>query len=117
VQGTLVAKCYDNRAGAFFDLAGNAEQPLRTLTITSLVPLALPTLDRAIVDRLLAHLADRQTFALPYPVPSVAANEPTFMPGNAHGFIWRGPRLDQHQLVDRRRAARPRRPTTCAKRW
>jgi glycogen debranching enzyme len=91
VQGTLVAKCYDNRAGAFFDLAGNAEQPLRTLTITSLVPLALPTLDRAIVDRLLAHLADRQTFALPYPVPSVAANEPTFMPGNAHGFIWRGP--------------------------
>jgi glycogen debranching enzyme len=91
VQAALVAKCYDDRAGAFFDLAGHDERPLRTLTITSLAPLALPTLHPAIVDRLLGHLRDRQTFALPYPIPSVAATEPTFMPGNARGFIWRGP--------------------------
>jgi len=91
VQAALVAKCYDDRAGAFFDLAGNDERPLRTRTITSLAPLALPTLDRAIVDRLLGHLSDPRTFALPFPVPSVPATDPTFMPGNAHGFIWRGP--------------------------
>ena len=91
VQAALIAKCYDERAGAFFDLAGNDEQPLRTLTITALAPLALPTLDSAIVARLLGHLRDPQTFALPYPIPSVAATEPTFIPGNAHGFIWRGP--------------------------
>jgi glycogen debranching enzyme len=91
VQAALVAKCYDDRAGAFFDLAGQHEQPLHTLTITSLVPLALPTLDRAIVGRLLGQLRDERRFALPYPVPSVPADEPTFMPGNAHGFIWRGP--------------------------
>lgn len=91
VQAALVAKCYDEQAGAFFDLAGHDEQPLKTLTITSLAPLALPNLDGVIVDRLLGHLRNPTTFALPFPVPSVAATEPTFLPGNAHGFIWRGP--------------------------
>ncbi|HZQ37951.1 MAG TPA: hypothetical protein VFD32_18625 [Dehalococcoidia bacterium] len=91
VQQALIERCYDATAGVFFDLAGAAETPLRTLTITSLAPLALPTLDRAIAERLLAHLNDPEEFALPYPVPSVSRAEPTFMPGNARGFIWRGP--------------------------
>ncbi|HLZ73270.1 MAG TPA: hypothetical protein VKV26_25480 [Dehalococcoidia bacterium] len=91
VQRALVERCYDAAAGAFFDLAGRAETPLRTLTITSLAPLALPGLDRAIVERLVAHLVDADEFALPFPVPSVSRAEPTFMPGNARGFIWRGP--------------------------
>ncbi len=91
VQRALVERCYDAEAGAFFDLAGRAETPLRTLTITSLAPLALPGLDRAIAERLVAHLTNSDEFALPYPVPSVSQTEPTFMPGNARGFIWRGP--------------------------
>ena len=37
------------------------------------------------------HLRDPASFALPYPVPSVSRREPAFMPGNARGFIWRGP--------------------------
>jgi len=59
-----------------FDLAGNDERQLRTLTITSLVPLAIPTLDRHIVEALVTHLNDPDEFALPYPVPSVAKREP-----------------------------------------
>jgi glycogen debranching enzyme len=90
-QEALIAKCWDEEAGAFFDLSGKDEQPLRVLTISSLVPLALPTLPPKIVARLVAHLRDPETFALPYPVPSVSAKEPTFMPGDARGFIWRGP--------------------------
>jgi glycogen debranching enzyme len=90
-QAALVAKCYDEAAGAFFDLAGADERPLRTLTITALAPLAIPTLDGAIVERLVEHLRDPEAFALPFPVPSVARREHTFMPGNARGFIWRGP--------------------------
>ena len=58
---------------------------MRVLTISSLAPLALPTLPRPIVERLVAHLRDAETFALPYPVPSVSAREPSFMPGDAHG--------------------------------
>src|SRR5439155_6392728 len=44
VEAALVAKCFDEEAGAFFDLAGAEERPLRTMTITALAPLALPTL-------------------------------------------------------------------------
>jgi len=91
VQDALVAKCYDEEFGAFFDLAGSDERQLRAMTITALCPIAIPSLDRAIVDRLVGHLSDPLTFALPYPVPSVSKQEPSFMPGNARGFIWRGP--------------------------
>jgi len=91
VQDALVAKCYDEQSGAFFDLAGADERPLRTMTITAVCPIAIPSLDRSIVARLVEHLRDPQTFALPFPVPSVSKREPAFMPGNARGFIWRGP--------------------------
>jgi glycogen debranching enzyme len=91
VQDALVAKCWDDEAGGFFDLAGRAELPLRTMTISALAPLALPTLDRALVERLAAHLRDPATFASRYPVPSVSPREPAYLPGNARGFIWRGP--------------------------
>lgn len=101
VQAALIEKCYDAEAGAFFDLAGRAERPLRTLTITSLAPLTLPALPRPIVERLLAHLRDADEFALPYPVPSVSQREPAFMPGNARGFIWRGPSwINSNWLID-----------------
>jgi glycogen debranching enzyme len=90
-QAALVRKCYDAEAGAFFGLAGAEERPLRTLTLSALAPLALPDLDLAIVERLVSHLQDPEEFGLPYPVPSVSRREPSFMPGNAHGFIWRGP--------------------------
>ena len=36
-EAALVAKCYDDEAGAFFDLAGADERPLRTLTILHIV--------------------------------------------------------------------------------
>lgn len=91
VQGALVAKCWDGEAGGFFDLAGKEEQPLRVMTITALAPIALPTLDRRYVERIAAHLRDPLTFAPPFPVPSVSMREPTYLPGNARGFIWRGP--------------------------
>jgi len=91
VERALVTRCYDDAAGAFFDLAGAGERMLGTVTVTSLAPLALPALDPAIVARLAEHLRDPSSFALPFPVPSVSLGEPSFMPGNAHGFIWRGP--------------------------
>jgi hypothetical protein len=32
-----------------------------------------------------------EDFWLPYPLPSVPASNPKFLPGNPRGFIWRGP--------------------------
>jgi len=92
VRDALVAKCWDPDRGLFWDLAAVAERPLRVNTISSLLPLVLPELDRGVVTRLVEeHLLNPREYALPFPVPSVAADEPAFDPGEPRGFIWRGP--------------------------
>lgn len=88
----LVEKCWDEEAGAFFDLAGIHERPLKTVTISSLMPLILRDLPRPIVERLVeTWVRPPEHFWTPYPLPSVPASDPKFMPGNPGGFIWRGP--------------------------
>ena len=88
----LVEKCWDEEAGAFFDLAGRDERPLKTVTISSLMPLILRDLPRPIVERLVeSWVRPPEHFWTPYPLPSVPASDPKFMPGNPGGFIWRGP--------------------------
>ncbi len=89
---SLLARCWDGERGAFWDLAGQAEHRLEVLTVTSLIPLAIPDLPASIADTLVRrHLLNEQEFWLPYPVPSVAASEPTFEPAFDSGLIWRGP--------------------------
>ena len=88
----LLSKCWDEEAGAFFDLSGVAEAPVRVVTISSLMPLILEDLPRPIVERLVNRwVTSTDDFWLPYPLPSVPASDPKFMPGNPRGFIWRGP--------------------------
>ena len=89
---SLISKCWDEEAGAFFDLSGAAERPVKVVTISCLMPLILEDLPEEIVRRLVdGLLTSPDHFWLPYPLPSVSASEPRFLPGNPHGFIWRGP--------------------------
>ena len=91
-RDALLNKCWDAAAGAFFDLQGVAEKPVKMATISSLMPLILDDLPQPIVARLVEQwLTNPAHFWLPYPVPSVPASNPRFMPGNPRGFIWRGP--------------------------
>jgi glycogen debranching enzyme len=91
-ERALVDRCWDDRRGLFFDLAGRDEAWLETNTVTSLFPLLLEDLDRAIVERLVGHLTDPLEYAAPHPVPSVARNEPSYRPGTVGGsLVWRGP--------------------------
>lgn len=88
----LVAKCWDEERGVFWDLSTVKETPLRVLTFTSLFPLILPDLDRRIAERLVnEHLLNEAEFWLPYPLPSVAATEPSFDPEWLTKTTWRGP--------------------------
>lgn len=88
----LVGKCWDEDAAAFWDLSGAREHPARVLTFTILFPLILPDLDRGIARRLVErHLLNEREFWLPYPIPSVAASEPSFDPGWMTATTWRGP--------------------------
>jgi glycogen debranching enzyme len=92
VLASLEEKCWDERRGVFWDLYGYEEQRAHTLTFSSLFPLICDSLDRHMVWRLVEeHLLNEQEFWLPYPVPSVAATEPSFDPQHRTGVTWRGP--------------------------
>ena len=91
-RDALLEKCWNEKAGAFFDLSGVSEKQVEVVTISSLMPLVLSDLPRRIVERLVEQwVRNPDHFWLPYPLPSVPASNPKFMPGNPRGFIWRGP--------------------------
>lgn len=91
-SAALVDKCYDPAAGLFFDLAGGREEPLRVNTVSSLMPVLLEDVPRPVVDALVGHLSDPSEYAAPYPVPSVAMNEPSYLTPTADSkLVWRGP--------------------------
>ncbi len=94
VEQAVLTKC---RAGdgLFYDLYSHQEKMARAKTITAIFPLILDTIDRPTVERLVRdHLLNPGEFWLPYPVPSVARDEPafsaTFRSPLASG-LWRGP--------------------------
>ena len=92
VRAALEAKCWDEQAGVFWDLAGWRERPAQVLTFSTLFPLILDDLDPVKAKRLVdEHLVNEREFWLPYPIPSVAASEPTFDPECRTDTTWRGP--------------------------
>ncbi|GAC1313116.1 MAG: trehalase family glycosidase [Chloroflexota bacterium] len=92
VRSALGETCWDEHTGVFWDVDGNNQARARTLTVTSLLPLALDALDPIIARRLVEnHLLNEREFWLPYPVPSVAATEPSFDPDHIARTTWRGP--------------------------
>jgi hypothetical protein len=94
VTEALLAHSYDRDRGLFWNLAGPDERPSRVRTVISLAPLLLDRLPADVAGRLVEHLVDRRAFWAPYPVPSVALDEPSFVPViryRGHRLIWRGP--------------------------
>ncbi len=92
VEQAVVDKCFDVKRGIFFDRCGIDEVPSNVVTITSLFPLILDHLDPQIARRVVdEHLHNPKEFWLPFPLPSVAATEPSFDPDAKTGLLWRGP--------------------------
>jgi hypothetical protein len=91
-SNAIVTKCWNAERRVFFDLAGRREEQQKVNTVTSLFPLLLPDLPRKIVEALVGHLEDPKRYAAQYPVPTVAMDEPTFVPGVVGTkLLWRGP--------------------------
>jgi hypothetical protein len=93
----LLHDCWDEASGAFHDTyltSGEASGPRRArvkiLTASSLFPLILEDIPADVAARLVGHLTNKDEFWLPYPIPSVAASEPTFDPHFATAAIFRG---------------------------
>jgi glycogen debranching enzyme len=91
-EQALLDRCWDERAGLFWDLAGRDHHPLRTSTWSSLAPLALPSLPEEIARRLIEEqLLDPRRYGARAGIPSVSMEEPSFRPGWHLSRCWRGP--------------------------
>jgi glycogen debranching enzyme len=91
-EAALLERCWDERDGLFYDLAGRGEQPLKVSTWSSLAPLALPALPPEIARRLVEeHLLDPRRYRAPYGIPSVSMQERAFNPAFDRWRAWRGP--------------------------
>ncbi len=92
VEDALLERCWDEREGLFFDLAGRVERPVRISTWSSLLPLALDGLPDRVRRRLVEeHLLDERRYAAPFGIPSVSMDEPSFNPRWDRFRCWRGP--------------------------
>lgn len=91
-EAALLERCWDERRGLFWDLAGRGERRLKISTWSSLAPLALPSLPVQIGRRLVEEqLLDSGRYRTPVGIPSVALEEPSFRPGWHLFRCWRGP--------------------------
>jgi hypothetical protein len=94
VREALLGRCWDERRGLFFNLDGRGERRGHVKTVISLMPLLLADLPAEIAARLLEHVTDPREFWTPFPVPSVALDEPSFSRDSrvdGSRRIWRGP--------------------------
>jgi glycogen debranching enzyme len=91
-EQALVARCWDEERGLFWDLAGRDHTPLRVSTWSSLAPLALSSLPEPIARRLIVdHVLDPRRYRSPFGIPSVSMEEPSFRAGWHLFRCWRGP--------------------------
>lgn len=81
--------------GYFYDRDPRRGRLLPARTVAGLTPLLCESLGDAELSTVVAALDDPEGFLAPYPVPSVAVREPSFVPGSlrwgAGPLIWRGP--------------------------
>jgi glycogen debranching enzyme len=91
VVESMLRLMYDERDAAFYDVGRPGDTKSKILTPTVFFPLALEEVDAGVAERILrAHFDNEREFASPFPLPSVALDDPSFYAGETP-FIWRGP--------------------------
>jgi putative isomerase len=81
----MVKDMWDEEAGVFRALVD--ENPLPVLTPFNLYPMWTGLLPQEMNDRLVGHLTNPDEFGGPYPIPTVARNDPRY----DSETMWRGP--------------------------
>ncbi|MGE0543140.1 MAG: hypothetical protein AB7R89_23515 [Dehalococcoidia bacterium] len=83
------------RDGFFYDRDLKTGRLLPVRTVAGLMPLLCESISDSDLAPVVAALDDPDQFATPYPAPSVAVREPSFVPGpqrwGSGPLIWRGP--------------------------
>lgn len=87
----MVSLMYDEKDQAFYDVHGKNNERLRTLTPTIFYPVILSEVPAEISKKVIEkHFFNTDEFHTPYPIPSLAINDPAFNPHHSI-YIWRGP--------------------------
>ncbi len=91
VVEAMIAHMYDEETAAFYDIYTRSRVEIRVLTPTIFPPLVIRGLPHNISEAIIArHLSKEEEFAAPFPVPSVATNDPSFDSSESE-YLWRGP--------------------------
>jgi glycogen debranching enzyme len=91
VSKRIMEIMYSKEDAAFFDVYGESNKQLKSLTFTIGVPLLLDEINEQDGRELLRrHYLNTEEFNLAFPIPSVAKNNPAFSPTESK-FLWRGP--------------------------
>ena len=87
----MLTKMRDRTTGAFHSLYGSEDRRTKPITVASLAPLVVESLPREAAEMLVdRHITRSDGFGLPFPLPSVAASEPSFDTRGVR-LSWRGP--------------------------
>ena len=90
-EKSILRYMYDEEDAAFYDLYGHQFEKLRVRTGTIFFPVVLKNVPDEVCRRVLErHLLHKDGFHVPFPVPSLAVDEPGFNPDGSL-YIWRGP--------------------------
>ncbi|UJG44194.1 MAG: hypothetical protein K9W46_03200 [Candidatus Heimdallarchaeum endolithica] len=91
ITQSLIKYCWNNDKKIFFDLDVRTDKfkQIEVKTVGSLTPLLLD-IPAVVKNSLIKHLINPREYWLPYPIPSVAADESTFSP-TEDKLLWRGP--------------------------
>ena len=82
--------CWDEKDRIFYNL-DSQNKKIRRLTASNLFPLILDNIPEKMHKSLVEHLTNPEEFWTPYPIPSVAKNDPAFDPNHGYYCNWRGP--------------------------
>lgn len=91
VARAMVDVLYDPELQAFLDVQEPGSRKIRVLTPTIFFPLGVDLIPQDIADAVVSrHLRRGGSFDVPWPLPSVDINDPSFCRGETL-FLWRGP--------------------------
>lgn len=90
-EKAILRKCYDSVDDVFVDLVFDEKLRVPVTSFFSILPIILENIDPVITDFIVTkHLLNPNEFWLPYPIPSVPKNSPSFS-SNLTRLLWRGP--------------------------
>ncbi|MGW3043653.1 MGH1-like glycoside hydrolase domain-containing protein [Kitasatospora sp. NPDC001159] len=91
ISESLLRHCWDDEAGAFFDVDQVSGSRVEVLTATSLFPIILDSIPNYHAKRVIEeHLLNEREFWHRFPISSVAATEPSFDHDFSTQAIFRG---------------------------